>query len=276
MPASRRPTSRCRCWAASPSPISASKRATASACSAGGVQYNHPVAPGASLFVGASGNGNFYSQQAEFDLAQVALNVGGSYRQDVDTFALTYAYGEILLDDDSYRSTNGVGARVAPPGRARRTFRLTPQYARIDYSGRQRRARRRFLARCGRHPPWLAHAWQPVLNAWSTAARSATSATARTSRATWAASPPTVTVSPSPFWSLSGPRLPAQRLRRRHPADRRHAPRRQLGCRSARCTCSRATGARELEYQYQRNDSNLELYEYARNLVTLKLRYEFK
>jgi opacity protein-like surface antigen len=31
-----------------------------------------------------------------------------------------------------------------------------------------------------------------------------------------------------------------------------------------------------LEYQYQRNHSNLELYDYSRNLVTIKLRYEFK
>ena len=31
-----------------------------------------------------------------------------------------------------------------------------------------------------------------------------------------------------------------------------------------------------VEYQYQRNDSNLELYEYKRNLVMVKLRYEFK
>ena len=32
----------------------------------------------------------------------------------------------------------------------------------------------------------------------------------------------------------------------------------------------------KLEYQYMRNDSNIPLYEYARNVVALKLRYDYR
>ena len=32
----------------------------------------------------------------------------------------------------------------------------------------------------------------------------------------------------------------------------------------------------KLEYQYMRNNSNIELYEYARNVVALKVRYDYR
>jgi hypothetical protein len=244
---------------------------------AGSVQYNHPVAPGASLFVGATGTGNFYFSESEFNLAQLALNAGGSYRHDIDTFALTYAYGQILLDNDSYRSTNGVALewrrQVAPTT----TISVTPQVARIDYSGDNdvRDADFWAVGASVRHG-WLS-AWQPVLNASIYGGKERDIRDRPDLGRDIAGAAADLTVSPSPFWALNAGiaylrsdydgNIPLLDVTRRD--DNWVA---SLG---AMYLFARNWSAR-VEYQYQRNDSNLELYEYTRNLVMVKLRYEFK
>ncbi len=244
---------------------------------AGAVQYNHPVAPGAALFIGANGTGNFYFSNSEFNLSQLAFNAGGSYRRDTDTFALTYAYGQILLDNDSYRSSSGAALEWRRQVDPTTTVSVTPQYARLDYRGDNDVRDSDFYAvAIGLRHGWLT-AWQPVLNA------SVYSGNERDTRdrpdlgrgITGAAAD--VTVSPSPFWALNaglaylhsdydGP-IPLIDVTRH---DNNF-----VASMAAMYMFARNWSTR-LEYQYQRNNSNIELYEYTRNLVMVKLRYDFK
>ncbi|MEO8848190.1 MAG: outer membrane beta-barrel protein [Casimicrobiaceae bacterium] len=244
---------------------------------AGAVQYSHPVAPGAALFVGGIGSGNFNFSNREFDLSQLALNAGGTYRRDVDTFALTYAYGQILLDQDSYRTSNGVALEWRRQVGPTTTLSLTPQFARLDYRGDNEVRDADFYA-VGlslRHG-WLS-AWQPVLNASVYGGREHDMRDRPDLGRGIAGAAADVTVSPSPFWALNAgfaylrsdydgdiPLLDVTRKDDNYVAS--------VG---AMYLLARNWSTR-LEYQYQRNDSNIELYAYTRNLVMLKLRYEFK
>jgi opacity protein-like surface antigen len=244
---------------------------------AGAVQYNHPVAPGVALFVGASGTGNFYFSESQFNLAQFAFNAGGSYRHDIDTFALTYAYGQILLDNDSYRNTNGAALEWRRQVGPTTTFSLTPQYARIDYSGDNDVRDADFYAvGAGIRHGWLT-AWQPVLNASIYGGKERDVRDRPDLGRDLYGGAVDVTVSPSPFWALNAG---IAYLRSNYDGDIPliDATRRDdnyVASLGAMYLFARNWSAR-LEYQYQRNNSNLELYEYTRNLVMVKLRYEFK
>lgn len=243
---------------------------------AGAVQYNKPVAPGWSLYGGASGTGNWYFSASEFDLAQVAANVGGSYHANADTFALTYAYGQIVLDGDNYRSTNGVAMewrhQFAPTG----TISVIPQIARISYTGENNVQDANFWAiSVGGRYGWLTK-WQPVLNGSVSAGRQRnTEGFPYLGRAIYGAAAD-VTVSPDPFWAFNAGLaylgsdydgdIPIIGVTRK---DNNFAA--TVGA----LWLFKRHWSTKLEYQYQRNDSNLPLYDYTRNIVTLKLRYEF-
>src|SRR5665213_922091 len=244
---------------------------------AGGVQYNHPVAPGAALFIGGTGTGNFYFSDSEFNLAQAAFNAGGSYRHDVDTFALTYAYGQILLDGDDYRSSNGAALEWRRQVGPTTTISLTPQYARLDYSGDNDVRDADFYALgLGIRHGWLS-TWQPVLNASVYGGEEHDIRDRPDLGRNLAGVAADVTVSPSPFWALNAG---VGYLRSRYEGD---IPLIDVTRRDNNYVASLGAlylfarnWSTRLEYQYQRNESNIALYEYTRNLVMLKLRYEFK
>ena len=244
---------------------------------AGSIQYTHPVAPGAALFVGAAGTGNFYFSDSEFNLAQVALNAGGTYRRDRDTFALTYAYGEILLDNDNFRSSNGVALEWRRQVDPTTTFSVTPQYARIDYSGANDVRDADFYAiGVGMRHAWLGN-WQPVLNAGVYGGQERDRRDRPDLGRDVYGANADVTVSPSPFWALNAG---LAYLRSNYDgetpllATTRHDDNYVVSL-GALYLIDRNWSAR-LEYQYQRNNSNIELYDYSRNLVMVKVRYEFK
>ncbi len=243
----------------------------------GAFNYSHPVAPGLALFVGGTGTGNFYFSESDFDLAQVALNAGGIYRRQADSFALTYAYGKILLDGSSFRSSNGVAFEWRHQLDATTSVSVIPQYARLDYDGENSVRDADFYALgFGVRHGWLT-AWQPVLNASAYGGRERDRRDRPDlGRDLWGLNAD-LTVSPSPFWALNAGfaflrsdydgAMPLIETTRR---DDNYVA--SLG---ALYFFARNLSGR-LEYQYQRNNSNLELYDYTRNLVMLKLRYDFK
>ncbi len=244
---------------------------------AGSVQYNHPVAPGLSLYAGINGTGNFYFNESQFNLAQASINLGGSYRRAIDTFALTYAHGEIILDGDRYRSSDGVALEWRRQLAPTTTISVTPQYARIDYPGdNDVRDANFFALGFGVRHGWLGQ-WQPVLNASIYGGRERdVRDRPDLGRGIFGAAAD-VTVSPSPFWAFNAG---LAYLRSDYDGDiplidvTRKDDNYVLSL-GALYLIDRNWSTR-LEYQYQRNKSNVELYEYQRNLVMLKLRYDFK
>jgi len=244
---------------------------------AGSVQYSRPVAPGWTLFAGVAGNGNFYFQDQEFNLAQATINAGGSYQAGANTFALTYAHGELYLDGDRYRWSDGAALEWRRQVSETMTVSIIPQAARISYSGANDVSDADFYAiGIGARKIWLT-TWQPVLNVSAYGGRERdTQGRPDLGRDVFGVAAD-VTLSPSPFWALNAgfaylksdydapiPLLDVTRRDNNYVVNL-----------AALYLFSRNWSARA-EYQYAKNASNLELYEYQRNLVALKVRYEFK
>ena len=244
---------------------------------AAGGEISRPVAPGWTLNASASGNGTFYSSASEFNLANFGAALGASYQADRNTFTGNYSHGEISLDGSRYRWTDGVWFEWRREINERTTFSLAPQYARLAYAGDNSARDADLTALTASYRQiWLV-TWQPVLNA-SVFAGDEHNRRDRgdLGRHLWGAAAD-VTVSPSPFWALNAgigyvnsdydAAIPLLDVTRRD---------HNLSANVAALYLINANWSVRAEFQYARNNSNLELYEYTRRAGALKLRYEFK
>jgi outer membrane protein len=242
-----------------------------------GGRVNHPFAPGWSVFGAVDANGMFYSQASEFNLANGFVAAGGSYQSGGNVYSLSYANGEIMLAGSRYRWTNGLGFEWRSQVSERTSFALAPLYAVVDYSG-ENAVRNADLGgiTASYRQIWLASTWQPILNA-SLVYGDEHDREGRPDLGYWIyGAAADLTVAPSSSWALNAGvayvvndyqgQIPVLDVTRR---DRTFSA--NL---SALYFIDRRWSVRA-EYQYAHNASNLALYQYGRNVVALKLRYEF-
>jgi Surface lipoprotein assembly modifier len=253
------------------------KKGAGFATVAAGVNYDRPVAPGVVLHGSAWGNGNFYSRESDFDLANLGASIGASYLSGANTFSANYAYGEILLDGDNYRSVNGLGVEWRRQLTQQSQLWIAPQYAWIGYSGDNQVRDVGFGSLAVGYRQWWLTGWQPVFDllVFGGDERS------RRDRPDLASNPVGITAainfSPLPQWSVTGavsyirsnydgaiPLIDVTRHDNNFVVD------------AGIAYFFSRNWSTKLEYQYMRNDSNISLYEYARNVVALKLRYDYR
>ena len=159
----------------------------------------------------------------------------------------------------------------------RTSFSLAPQFARLAYAGDNSARDADLTALSASYRQIWLSTWQPVLNA-SVFFGDERNRQDRDDlgRRIWGASA-NVTVSPSPFWALNAgvgyassdyeAAVPLLGVTRHD-----HNASANLGA----LYLISANWSVRAEYQYARNSSNLELYEYTRHVGALKLRYKFK
>lgn len=244
---------------------------------AGNVEFNRPIAPGVAIYGGLAGNGQFNAGASEFDIAQGAVLVGGSWQRGSNTLYGTYAHGEMTVGGDRYRYSDGLALEWRYLANELVTARLTPQVARIGYAGANEARGSDFYALSAaarRVWRWL---WQPTLNLSAMGAREVNRhGLDFLSRDVYGAGAD-LTVSPRPNWALNGsfayqrsrydgqvPLLGMGRLDDYYYAS--------VG---AMVFFTKSLTGR-IEAQFTRNDSNLELYQYDRLVIAAKLRYEVR
>jgi hypothetical protein len=244
---------------------------------AGSVQLNRPIAPGVAIYGGVAANGQFNFSESDFNIAQGAVSLGASVQQARHTFYTTYSHGELAVGGDRYRHSDGVAVEWRYAYSEVATTSITPQYARISYSGlNEARDSDFFGATASVRKIWLT-SWQPVLNLTAVVGRERNRRDRDDlSRDVYGASAD-VTVSPMPRWAINaafsfqrstydGP-IPLLGFTR---SDDNYAA--SIG---ALYFITRDLSVR-LEGQFYRNDSNLALFQYDRSVVAGKLRYDFK
>lgn len=244
---------------------------------AAGVQGSYPVAPGVALFGALNGNGTYYTDASEFNLANVAAVGGASYQADRNWYALSLAGGETLLDGSKYRTSTGVGLEWRRTLSPDSTFSLAPQFARLDYAGDNFVWNSNFFALVAHYrQAWLVN-WQPVLNASAWYGDDHNRENRPDLGRNIYGISADVTISPNPLWAFNAalayaqsdydgpiPLIDVTRQDRNFTAG--------VG---AVYLISRGWSVRG-EYQYIHNDSNVDLYTYSRQVVAVKLRYEYR
>lgn len=242
-----------------------------------GGRVNHPFAPGWSVYGAIDANGTFYSRASEFNLANGFVAAGASYQSGGNVYSVSYANGEIMLGGSRYRWTNGVGVEWRSQVSEQIGFALAPLYALVDYTG-ENAVRNADLGgiTASYRQIWLTSTWQPILNA-SLVYGDEHDREGRPDLGYWIyGAAADLTVAPRSSWALNAGlayvvndyqgQIPVLDVTRRD-----HTFSASL---SALYFFDRRWSLRG-EYQYTHNASNLALFQYSRNVVALKLRYEF-
>ena len=244
---------------------------------AGSVEITRPVAPGIAIYGGVAGNGQFNANEHDFDIAQGALMLGASWQDGPHAIYGTYAHGELLVGGDRYRHSDGVAVEWRYAAGELVTTSVTPQYARIAFSGdNEQRGSDFYALSVAARRVWRS-AWQPVLNLSAMAGREDNRFDRDDlSRDVYGTSID-VTVSPRPPWALNAG-FTFQRSHYLGPVPLLGIDRVDDyygGTIGALYFFSKSLTGR-IEAQFTRNDSNLALYQYDRLVVAAKLRYDFQ
>ena len=232
------------------------------------VEFAHRVGVESKL-----GHGDFESQ---FDLLTLAANGGATLLRENDLYRLGAYYAKLDVDNASFRDIIGIAAEWQRQLDEFQSLSAALQYGDLDYKGdNDVRDSRLYQLALGYRRAYI-KPWQPLLSVnlylgqeGNQRDRDDMSRTLYGFRASLAGSPaPKWAASVGGFYQLSDyrdpdPQLGTTRRDSYYGLDLTvsYAVRRNLSLRG--------------ELLLSRNDSNIALFEYDRNVVALKLRYDF-
>ncbi len=245
---------------------------------AAGGYISYPVAPGVALFGGAAGDRKMHVDEDQFDLANYSLTGGVSLLQEKHLLRFSATANSIDVDNERYRKSLGGGVEWQYQLDQLQAFNVGAQYARLRYAGTNSPRDADFNGLSAGYRRLLTHKWQPVIGAGLSVGKEDVLATGRDDLARdIRGARVNLSFTPAGKWGIAiGASIQKSTYK---------APDAFLGV--ARKDDYRALEAsvtylydRNLSFRAEvtssRNDSNIQLYEFPRDIYALKARYEFK
>lgn len=243
-----------------------------------GGQFSHPVAPGVALLFGLSAEGRNHVSNLEQSFDQKSANghFGVSYLENRNLFRAVFSASSLYVDNDRFRETNALGGEFHRQVDELNTASLFVQLARLNYPATPvRNADFAGLGIGWRHAFVLR--MQPVFQVQALIGKEANEAVPvrnDLSRDLYTARG-AISLTPAPRWGLSaGATYTKSRFKA---ADAFFLTERdddfvglELGA-SYRLTRQLSLRA---DYQYSSNESNIVLYQYHRNVLLFRARYD--
>lgn len=242
-----------------------------------GVNLVHPVAPGFALFGSLGADYRAYNNNSDFNQNNYGILGGVSYLRENDLFRVSASYNTLDVDNDRFRNvTAGTGEWTHQLDELQALTGFV-QYADLDYDGVNNvRDSNLYGVGAGYRRAFIAPA-APLLSLSASYAKEDNRKDFdELSRDIWSARA-AVGVTPAPKWALSLgatyqysayeaeiPLLATTRRDTYYAADV-----------VVSYAFTRSFSAR-LEGLWSKNDSNIDLFEYRRNVGALKFRYDFK
>ena len=244
-----------------------------------GGQFSYPIAPGVSLLGGASAEGKLHNDRFDNQFDQYGLNAYGgvSYLKDKDLYRATVSLNTTYVDYARFRDVLGAGGEWHRQFDEFNTGSVFVQYARLEYPASPVRDADFYGGGVGWRRAFVG-AMQPVFQVQAlygqerndfAPARNDLSRDIYTLRGGLA-------LTPAPQWGLStGMTYTKSRFKENDPLFSRTRDDDYYGFEAG--VSYRLTKQLSLRGDYQRsiNDSNISLYEYKRDVITVRARYEF-
>lgn len=245
-----------------------------------GGQFSHPVAPGVALLGGASYEGKLHNNSfdQQFDQGTIGAYGGVSVLRDKDLYRGTLSYSELSVDNNRFRDVTALGGEWHRQMDELNTGSMFVQYARLEYPPSPVRDADFYAIGVGWRRAFIGP-MQPVFQAQALAgkeendaspARNDLSRELYTLRAG-------VSLTPAAQWGLSaGVNYTKSRFKDPDPLFLARRDDDYFGLdvgvsyRWSKQLTLRA------DYLHSDNRSNLALYKYDRDVVTFRLRYEFR
>jgi hypothetical protein len=249
---------------------------------AAGGQVSHPVAPGVALYGSAQAGGQLHPDASQFDQDGLAAAGGVSLRRNGDLYRAGVSYSLLRVERNRYRDTLGVNAEWQRQLDEKQAVSLGAQYAKLEYEGAQAVRDAGLYGLTAGYRRLLDGAWQTLLSADMSFSHEENDSSLGAKRDDLSRDiyglRLSAAITPAAGWSV-GAGLSYLTSRYDAPDIVSSLPTRNDNYYAADVsvgyTLTRNLSLRG-ELLFSRNDSNLALYEYTRNLVALKLRYDFK
>ncbi len=243
----------------------------------GGANISHPVAPGVALFAGINGDFKTHGSHREFDQNSFGVTGGVSYLKEQNLFRASLAYSMLNVDYGRFRDVASVSGEWIHQMDELQSVSGAVQYAKLNYAGGNDVRdsdlkgvsvgyRRNFVA-----------PWQPLFSISANYAKEDNERNRDDLARDIYGLRAVLAASPAPKWAVSvGMTYQQSNYDARDFlfADTRRD--RYYGVDAvASYAITREFSVRG-EAVLSRNSSNIDLYDYKRGMVAIKLRYDFK
>lgn len=244
-----------------------------------GGQISHPISPGLAVFAGGQLDGKFNSsgEAQQFDQGNIAVNGGISYFKDKNFYRLTASRAEVTVDYNRFRTVSSLSGEWLHQIDELQTISPFLQTAQFEYAGNNRVRDAEFHAAGIGYRKAFIDKWQPLLTlSINTGKERNTEGRPDLGREIYGGRA-ALAITPIPKWALSvggtyqksrydGPDLLLGTTR----SDNYYAADAVASYAYTRDLSLRA------ELLLSKNSSNLELYTYRRDMLTFKIRYDFR
>lgn len=244
---------------------------------AAGAYLTHPIAPGVALFGSVNGDAKLNHNDDAFDQSNLGIAGGVSLLKDKNLWRATVSHSMLWVDDDRFRSVTGLAGEVHHQLDELQMLNGALQFAALDYPGANSARDAHFYGLSAGYRKAFVGRMQPLLSVSLNYGEEDNRRGRPDLGRAIVGGRVALAITPAPRWSFAAGGV-YQESRYDGPDILFGVVRkdRYLGLDlSASYALSRNLSVRG-EYQFVKNDSNLALFEYDRNLIAVKLRYEFK
>jgi hypothetical protein len=244
-----------------------------------GGQISHPISPGLAVFAGGQLDGkfNWRNEAEQFDQGNIVINGGVSYFKDRNFYRLTASHSEASVDYNRFRNVDSLSGEWLHQLDELQTISPFVQTARFAHTGDNRVRDADFLAAGIGYRKAFIDLWQPLLTvSVNTGKEHNTEGRPDLGRDLYGGRI-AIAITPIPKWAVS---VGGTYQKSNYAAeDALLGTTRRDNYYAADAVASYAI-TRDLslraELLLSKNESNLELYTYRRDMLTFKLRHDFR
>jgi hypothetical protein len=236
-----------------------------------------PLAPGFTVIADGRIDTKYHDRGTQFDQRNASGGAGLTYLKNKNLYRAVASYSLMTVDDDRFRDIGDVSVEWLRQLNELAAIQVLAQYGVMRYAG-SNEARNADLAALGAgyRKAFIAR-WQPQLSVNVHGGRERNVESRPDLGRRLAGLNATLSLAPAPKWMVS---TLANYQNSRYRAEDALTLTRRNDHYSAITVVTQYAYTRQTivsaEMLFARNDSNLELYEYERGLLALKIRYEFR
>jgi hypothetical protein len=243
-----------------------------------GAEIIHPVAPGVAVFANGRLDGKFNSggPPSQFDQGNVALNGGLTYLSDKNLYRFTASHATVEVDNKRFRDIDGISGELSHQLDELQSIGPFLQLARLSYTGDNRPRDSDLYSAGVNYRKAFIGPYQPLLTVSANVGEEHNVRNRPDLGRDMYGGRVALAVTPAPKWfasmglgyqlsKYSAPDTLLQTVRK----DDYYSIDAAVGYAFSRKLSLRG------EISLTENKSNLQLYEYSRNLYSVKLRYDF-
>lgn len=242
-----------------------------------GAYLTYPISAGVALFGNIGAEFKLNHRASQFDQGNYFAAGGVQLLKAQDIYRLGVSHNMVSIENDRYRTANGLAAEWQRQLDEKQSFNLGGQYGRYAYTGVNQARDADYVSLGAGYRRLFAHAWQPILSAQLSLGTENAHTRPDLASRNFGGGRLGVTVTPAPKWGVTaGVTYLASRYEEPDVfAAVSRKDRYEAYDASLTYLVSRHWSVRA-EALLARNHSNIEIFSYPRETYLIKLRYEFK